>query len=236
VDLTDNQDDVVKRIKSIIANGQMISFLQVVSGARKTMTAKELAIELGLKVFFAGTTSTAAALFKSVTINVLLKLGRSVNDFTYTNICYANKQKILDNLRGIQLLAIDEASMLTPVTLSRINLHLRLSLEADLPFGGIHILLIGDFFQFPPVAPGLPKPSLYQAAVLCARGLRLPNDAYRTGAHLFTKFKLLILDEQIRADEEYDGWLSDLRDTNVDYPITDGWLSKLNILSVDDCI
>ena len=215
VNLTRNQDDVVKKMKSIIADGQMMAFLQGVPGAGKTTTAKELAIELGMKVFFTGTTSTAAALFKSVTINSLLKLGRNVNNITYTNINYAKKQQILDNLRGIQLLAIDEASMMTPVTLAMIDLHLRLSLESDLPFGGIHFLLIGDFFQFPPVAPGLPKPSLYQAAVLCARGLRLPNDAYRTGAHLFTKFKLLILDEQIRADEKYDGWLSDLRDTNI---------------------
>ena len=234
VNLTGNEHVVIKKMKSIIAEGQMITFLQGVPGAGKTTTAKELAIELGLKVIFSGTTSTAAAMFKSVTINSLLKLGLSVNNFTYTSISYAKKQEILDNLRGIQLVVIDEASMMTPVTLARIDLHLRLSLESDLPFGGIHLLLIGDFFQFPQVAPGLAKPSLYQAAVLCARGLRLPNDAYRTGAHLFTKFKLLILDEQIRADEKYDGWLSSLRDTNVEYPITDDWLSKIKVLSPDD--
>ena len=51
---------------------------------------------------------------------------------------------------------------------------------------------------------------------------------------MFTKFKLLILDEQIRADEKYDGWLSSLRDTNVEYPITDDWLSKIKVLSPDD--
>ena len=116
VNLTNNQDEVVKRMKRMIANGQMIAFLQGVPGAGKTTTAKELAIELGLKVFFSGTTSTAAALFNSVTINSLLKLGLSVNNFTYTSISYAKKQEILDNLRGIQLLVIDEASMMTPVT------------------------------------------------------------------------------------------------------------------------
>ena len=42
----------------------MMVFLQGVPGAGKTTTAKELAIELGLKVVFSGTTTTAAALFK----------------------------------------------------------------------------------------------------------------------------------------------------------------------------
>ena len=46
-------------------------------------------------------------------------------------------------------MVIDEASMMTPVTLARIDLHLRLSLESDLSFGGLRLLLIGDFFQFP---------------------------------------------------------------------------------------
>ena len=176
-----------------------MAFHQGVPGSGKTTVSKELAFELGLKVSFSGTTSTAAALFKSVTINSLLKLGLSVDDFEYTSISYTARQAILDNLRGIQLLVIDEASMMTPVTLARIDLHLRLSLESDLHFGGLHLLLPGDFFQFPPVS-GLAKPALYQAAVLCARGLRLPNDAYRTGAHLFTKFTLLILEEQVRAN------------------------------------
>ena len=121
-------------MESIIADGQMMAFLQGVPGAGKTTTAKELAIELGLKVIFSATTTTAAAIFKSVTINSVLKLGLSLNNFTYTSISYAKKQDILDNLRETQLLVVDEASMMTPVTLARIDLHLRLSLESDLPF------------------------------------------------------------------------------------------------------
>ena len=125
VDLTDNQHDVVKSMKRFIANGQMMVFLQGVPGAGKTTTAKELALELGLKVVFSGTTTTAAAQFKSETINTLLKLGLTVDNFEYTSISYAHRQTILDNMRGIQLVVIDEASMMTPVTLERIDLHLR---------------------------------------------------------------------------------------------------------------
>ena len=52
--------------------------------------------------------------------------------------------------------------MLTPVTLCRIEYHLRVSLENDYLFGGLDVLLIGDMRQFPPVAPGLAKPALYK--------------------------------------------------------------------------
>ena len=107
----------------------MMVFLQGVPGAGKTTTAKELAIELGLKVVFSGTTTTSAALFKSETINSLLKLGLSVDNFEYTSISYAKRQEILDNMRGIQLVVVDHASIMTPVTSARIDLHLRLSLE-----------------------------------------------------------------------------------------------------------
>ena len=140
VNLTDNQNDVVAKMKGFIADGQMMAFLQGVPGAGKTTTAKQLAIELGLKVVFTGTTTTAAALFKSVTINTLLRLGLSRDNFEFTSISYAKRQEILDNLRGIQLLVFDEASMMTPVRLAKIDLHHRLCLESDLSFGGLHLL------------------------------------------------------------------------------------------------
>ena len=100
VDLTDNQD-VVKNMKRFIANWQMMVFLQGVPGAGKTTTAKELAIELGLKVVFSGTTTIVAALFKSLTINTILRLGLSLVNFEYASISYSKRQAILDNLRRI---------------------------------------------------------------------------------------------------------------------------------------
>ncbi len=91
--------------------------------------------------------------------------------------------------------------------LTKIDLHLRLALGNDWLFGGKDILLIGDMWQFPPVAPGLANPALYQAIVSVSCGRRAPNEAYRKGAHLFSKFKLVILDGQVRAKPEYDVWL-----------------------------
>ena len=64
----------------------------------------------------------------------------------------------------------------------------------------------------------------------------MPNDAYRTGAHLFTKFTLLILEEQVRANPQFDEWLSALRDTRVEYPITNDWISQISSLSTHDIV
>lgn len=57
------------------------------------------------------------------------------------------RKKILNT----DMLAIDEVSMLSKETFENLDLLLRLVKDNDRPFGGIQILLFGDFFQLPPV-------------------------------------------------------------------------------------
>jgi hypothetical protein len=55
-------------------------------------------------------------------------------------------------LRSIDLLVIDEVSMLRSDVLDAIDFRLRSARnQMHLPFGGVQILLIGDLFQLPPV-------------------------------------------------------------------------------------
>jgi hypothetical protein len=58
-------------------------------------------------------------------------------------------------LCNLDLLIIDECSMLTKKTLARIDIIMRWARPHDLPYGGCHVLLAGDFFQLPPTK-GLP--------------------------------------------------------------------------------
>ena len=69
--------------------------------------------------------------------------------------------------------------------LALIDLRLRQCFDFEKPFGGLHIILMGDMFQFLPIGRKLNKPALYQAAVLCSRNRKLPNKSYRTGANIF---------------------------------------------------
>ena len=99
----------------------------------------------------------------------------------------------------MQMLVVDDMSMLTPVTFTKINVYLQKALESKFTFGRISVLLSGDMYQFPPVQRGLRRPALYQAAVMLGLGLSMPNDAHRVGAEIFTKFRMVTLDGQVRA-------------------------------------
>ncbi len=61
------------------------------------------------------------------------------------------KERKIRLLRAIELLIIDEVSMLRADTLDLIDLVLRTARRSPLPFGGVQVLFIGDLLQLPPV-------------------------------------------------------------------------------------
>ena len=234
--LTEAQIKCVSEMKKEMKKEQMLVFLHGPPGSGKTTTASQLGDELDVKIIFTGTTGTAAAQHKAPTINSLLTLGKSIEDFDESSqrLSINAKNRITKLFKDAKSLLIDECSMLNPVMLALIDLRLRQCFDSEKDFGGISIILVGDMFQFPPIGHKLSKPSLYQAAVLCSRNRRLPNVAYRTGANLFMKFKLITLNEQRRADKKFAQFLNPLRDTSSQQSITQEWIDKLKVLSKAD--
>ncbi len=55
--------------------------------------------------------------------------------------------------RSIERMVIDEISMVRADLLDVVDRTLRISRERDIPFGGVQVVLVGDFFQLPPVVP-----------------------------------------------------------------------------------
>ena len=216
--------------------GQMLVFVHGPPGSGKTTTARLLVSEKNLDLVFSGTTGTASSLYKAETINSLLHLGRNVEDFQPggKRISAQTKSEILSKFGDARILVLDEVSMCNPVMFALIDLRLRQCFDPQKPFGGLHVILMGDMYQFPPIGRKLNKPALYQAAVLCSRNRKLPNMSYRTGANLFMKFRLLKLKGQERADKDFDDFLKPLRDISRKRPISRSWLSKLPILTTTD--
>jgi hypothetical protein len=56
--------------------------------------------------------------------------------------------------RAIRRLIVDEVSMLRADVLDAMDQHLRVARKSSRPFGGVQMLLVGDFYQLPPVVRG----------------------------------------------------------------------------------
>ena len=78
--------------------------------------------------------------------------------------------------KKVELVIIDEVSMLRADILDGIDFTLRRARNPSLPFGGVKLMMVGDFYQLPPVIPraehavlaqmGYSGPYAYNANVL----------------------------------------------------------------------
>jgi hypothetical protein len=132
-------------------------FLTGKAGTGKTTFLKHICAHTHKNVIVAAPTGVAAVNAGGITLHSLFQLpfepyipGMS-NATLKKNFFRFSKQK-LDMLRQLELLIIDEVSMLRADTLDAIDASLRSIRRNQRPFGGIQLLYIGDMFQLPPVA------------------------------------------------------------------------------------
>ncbi|MDR1865370.1 MAG: helix-turn-helix domain-containing protein [Bacteroidales bacterium] len=130
-------------------------FLTGKAGTGKTTFLKHIRHATHKNCIVAAPTGVAAINAGGVTLHSLFQLPfepfvpgmeyrNSRERFTMT----AQKR---DMLRRLELLIIDEVSMLRADTLDSADAVLRSIRRSDKPFGGVQMLYIGDLFQLPPV-------------------------------------------------------------------------------------
>ena len=141
-------------------------FLTGKAGTGKTTFLKYLRQNSIKKTVVAAPTGVAAINANGVTLHSLFQLpfGIILPDLNFLNspessihyhpliskIHYSSEK--LDLLRNIELLIIDEASMVASYILDAIDVLLRyVRRKPESPFGGVQLLLIGDLHQLPPV-------------------------------------------------------------------------------------
>jgi hypothetical protein len=94
-------------------------------------------------------------------------------DFRFGNEITSSSDKKLaelrENLSELQLIIIDEMSLVSSDMLYKINAKLKeiFHLRKNIPFAGIGMILVGDLLQIPPVKAGyiFDKPSNDKSAV-----------------------------------------------------------------------
>jgi hypothetical protein len=97
-----------------------------------------------------GPTGTSAALLNGSTYHSVLGIRDSMDDSE--RVAGVTIRKVQERLRGVEYVFIDEVSMVSCNALYSISARLALCLgEPNEPFGGMNMILAGDFGQLPPV-------------------------------------------------------------------------------------
>src|ERR1019366_8839875 len=133
-------------------------FLTGKAGTGKTTFLKYLQKNCSKNMVVAAPTGVAAINAGGVTLHSLFQLPfhpflptKSHKDELLSKIRFNKQRQQL--LRKIELLVIDEISMVRCDTMDAIDTILKsVRRRYDLPFGGVQLLCIGDLFQLPPVA------------------------------------------------------------------------------------
>ncbi len=132
-------------------------FLTGPAGCGKTFLLNKYISHLKINKIRVGVTAStgiAATHLNGRTIHSWCQMGIN-EELNSTQIKNLIKKELLKNrIRGTKVLIIDEISMLNAKRLDLID-YICKAIRQDLrPFGGMQIILCGDFFQLPPVSKG----------------------------------------------------------------------------------
>ena len=137
-----------------------------------------------------------------------------------------------DSVTGLKCLFVDEISTAVPALLFALDKYLRLALDPHKPFGGVMIILLGDFGQIPPI----PRPCLAELLVLNAQTNRAgengstPEELVNAGAAaLFSQFRKQTLTKAMRSlrDPAWSNLTAGFEISATGPPITEQTLESL---------
>jgi hypothetical protein len=128
-------------------------FLTGKAGTGKTTFLRYIRQHTHKATIVAAPTGVAAINAGGVTLHSLFQLPFEpyVPGYSGRKNTFRFSKTKLDMLRQLELLIIDEVSMLRADTLDAIDMTMQSLRRNSQPFGGVQVLYIGDLFQLPPV-------------------------------------------------------------------------------------
>ena len=139
------QDEIIDLLSD--DSEQQFIFLTGAAGTGKTTLLERVKNQLSLKKMVVAPTGIAALNIGGTTINSAFRIGFE----TIPLITKSKDPRFAKLLRNLELLIIDEVSMVRAPMLDAISQSLQIHRNSEKPFGGIHVLACGDLFQLPPI-------------------------------------------------------------------------------------
>ena len=141
-------DDTLEDILELLEEDtQHFIYLTGAAGTGKTTLIERVKDECLLKKMVVAPTGVAALNIGGSTINSAFRIGFD----TFPVIQESKDPRFKKLLKNLELLIIDEISMVRAPMLDAISETLQIHRNSSKPFGGIHVLACGDLFQLPPV-------------------------------------------------------------------------------------
>jgi ATP-dependent DNA helicase PIF1 len=165
-----------KRAYDLMCKGENI-FLTGPGGTGKTHLLKLFSHEKKLykNVGITSTTGVSALLINGTTLHSFLGINLGKEDAAMLYMRIKKKSYIVKRWKELDVLIIDEISMLSPVLFEKLESIARLIRKNEKPFGGIQLILTGDFLQLPNV--DMPNAFCFEAE---SWNICVPNIVYLT--------------------------------------------------------
>lgn len=150
-----------QRALDAVIQGRRNVFLTGGGGVGKSRLIQEFRLRAeaaGRSVVVAALTGIAAINIGGITLHSFLKMGPDEMDKKSPQEISADRAKnpyFAKSVRKLSMLIIDEVSMMEPRMLHVANSILMRTRDSSEPFGGLQVVLVGDFFQLPPVSSTL---------------------------------------------------------------------------------
>jgi len=185
---------------SILKTGVNV-FLTGEPGSGKTHTVNRYVAylrEKGIEPAITASTGIAATHIGGMTIHSWSGIGikTALNKRDLDKI--VSNKRVAVRLRNTKVLIVDEISMLAPETLSMVDVACKNIKNSNELFGGMQVVLVGDFFQLPPIIKSTPEDNgQFEFA-------EMPHARFAYDSSVWNRLNLSVcyLAEQYRQDDD----------------------------------